>query len=217
MEILITILVIAIIVLAITCYSMFEMNKKAFERVLDLTVNYHSVVGERNAFENESKILETELNILKEFEQKERTEKDFVVSNNKRIKMKETFKGKKLLLGDYNIDMLRHSRKIFLSLGFDVDIVESGDDLIQKIMCGYNYDVIVTNNIYKNSCDGPDVLRELRKIYDFTTPIVVLTVSTGQKDKFINEMGFDGYLEKMLTQKQAEMVMSELLLDKKGN
>ena len=83
MEILIIILVIAIIVLAITCYSMFGMNKKSSERVLDLTVNYHSVVGERNAFENESKILENELNILKEFEQKERTEKDFVVSNNK--------------------------------------------------------------------------------------------------------------------------------------
>ena len=58
MEILIIILVIAIIVLAITCYSMFEMNKEAFERVLNLTVNYHSIVGERNAFENESKILE---------------------------------------------------------------------------------------------------------------------------------------------------------------
>lgn len=214
MEILIIILVIAIIVLAITCYSMFEMNKKAFERVLGLTVNYHSIEGEKNAFENESKILENELNILKEFE---KTEKDFVVINNKVLKMKETFKGKKLLLGDYNKEMLRHSRKIFLSLGFDVDVVSSGDDIIQKIKCGYNYDVIVTNNIYKNSCDGPDVLRELREIYDFTTPIVVLTVSTGQKEKFVNEMGFDGYLEKMLTQKQAEKVMTELLLNKKSN
>jgi len=217
MEILIIFLVFVIFVLTCTCYSMFDMNKKSFKKLLDLTVNYNSVAGEKNAFENESKILENELNILKEFEKKERTEKDFIVSNNKRIKMKDTFKGKKLLLGDYNKDMLRHSRKIFLSLGFEVDIVESGDDLIQKIMCGYNYDVIVTNNIYKNSCDGPDVLRELREIYDFTTPIVVLTVSTGQKDKFINEIGFDGYLEKMLTQKQAEVVMSELLLGKKGN
>lgn len=30
-------------------------------------------------------------------------------------------------------------------------------------------------------------------------------------------MEFDGYLEKVLTQKQAKMVMSELLLDKNGN
>lgn len=217
MEILIIFLVFVIFVLTCTCYSMFDMNKKAFKKLLDLTVNYSSVVGERDAFENESKILENELNLLKEFEKKERIEKDFIVSNNKRIKMKETFKGKKLLLGDYNKEMLKHSRKIFLSLGFEVDIVESGDDLIQKIKCGYNYDVIVTNNIYKNSCDGPDVLRELREIYDFTTPIVVLTVSTGQKEKFINEIGFDGYLEKILTQKQAEMIMTELLLDKKGN
>ena len=88
MEVLIIILVVAIIVLAITCYSMFEMNRKAFERVLDLTVNYHSIVGEKNAFENESKILENELNMLKEFEQNERIEKDFIVSNNKRIKIK---------------------------------------------------------------------------------------------------------------------------------
>lgn len=214
MEILIILLVITIIVLAITCYSMFEMNKKAFERVLNLTVNYHSIVGERNAFENESKILENELIMLKEFENSERIKKDFIVTNNTRIKLKETFKGKKLLLGDYNKETLRHSRKIFLSLGFDVDVVSSGDDIIQKIKCGYNYDVIVTNNIYKNSCDGPDVLRELREIYDFKTPIVVLTVSTGQKDKFVNDMGFDGYLEKMLTQKQAEAVMRELLINK---
>lgn len=216
MEVLILFLIIVIIILACVCYSMFDMNKQSFKKLLDLTVNYSSVVGERDAFESESKILESELNILKKFE-KETNSKDFIVSNNKRIKMKDTFKGKKLLLGDYNKDMLKHSRKIFLSLGFDVDIVESGDDLIQKIMCGYNYDVIVTNNIYKNSCDGTDVLRELREIYDFTTPIVVLTVSTGQKEKFINEIGFDGYLEKMLTQKQAEMIMTELLLDKKDN
>ena len=137
MEILIILLVITIIVLAITCYSMFEMNKKAFERVLNLTVNYHSIVGERNAFENESKILENELIMLKEFENSERIKKDFIVTNNTRIKLKETFKGKKLLLGDYNKETLRHSRKIFLSLGFDVDIVTSGDDLIQKIKCGY--------------------------------------------------------------------------------
>lgn len=68
----------------------------------------------KKSFENERKILENELNMLKEFEQNDRIEKDFIVSNNKRIKMKDTFKGKKLLLGDYNLEMLRHSRKIFL-------------------------------------------------------------------------------------------------------
>lgn len=216
MELLFLFLIIAIIILAIMCYSMFDMNKKTFKKLMELAVNYSSVVSERDAFETESKILENELNILKEFE-RQTNQKDFIVSNNKRIKMKTTFKGKKLLLGDYNKEMLKHSRKIFLSLGFDVDIVESGDALIQKVLCGYNYDVIVTNNIYKNSCDGPDVLRELKDLPDFETPIVVLTVSTGQKEKFINEIGFDGYLEKMLTQKQAEMVMSKLIFDKKNN
>lgn len=216
MNILILFLVITIIILACTCYAMFDMNRKSFKRLLELTVNYTSVVSERNAFESESKILENELNMLKDFE-REKLQKDFIISNNKKIKTKTTFKGKKLLLGDYNKEMLRHSRKIFLSLGFDVDIVESGDDLVQKILCGYNYDVIVTNNIYKNSCDGPDVLRELKALDDFETPIVVLTVSTGQKEKFINDIGFDGYLEKMLTQKQAEEVMTSLLFDKKGN
>ena len=216
MNILILFLVITIIILACTCYAMFDMNRKSFKRLLELTVNYTSVVSERNAFESESKILENELIMLKDFE-REKFQKDFIISNNKKIKTKTIFKGKKLLLGDYNKEMLRHSRKIFLSLGFDVDIVESGDDLVQKILCGYNYDVIVTNNIYKNSCDGPDVLRELKALDDFETPIVVLTVSTGQKEKFINDIGFDGYLEKMLTQKQAEEVMTSLLFDKKGN
>ena len=79
-----------------------------------------------------------------------------------------------------------------------------------------NYDVIVTNNLYKyGKRNGIDVLHDLKAIEDFNTPIIVLTVSTGARDKFIYEDGFDEYMEKVLTQKQAEEVMTKVLSEKK--
>ena len=101
-----------------------------------------------------------------------------------------------------------------MSLGFEVDTVESGDDIYDKITHGYTCDVIVTNNIYKHGKrHGIDVLNDLKDIEGFNIPIVVLTVSTGEREEFLN-MGYDEYMEKILTQKQAEEVMTRLLLSK---
>ena len=120
------------------------------------------------------------------------------------------------LVGDYNEWMLQTTRKVLMSLGFEVDTVESGDDIYDKVIHGYNYDVIVTNNLYKyGKRNGIDVLHNLKAIEDFNTPIIVLTVSTGARDKFIYEDGFDEYMEKVLTQKQAEEVMTKVLSEKK--
>lgn len=216
MEFLILIFGIVILVFVFICIEFYSVYKQLKQKLLELSIDYSSADSERKCWETEYEILEKEVNFLKE-EEYEKLKKEPIIVSNKKLKIKSTFKNKKVLIGDYNKEMLRHTRKIFLSLGFAVDTVQSGDDLIQKVLCGNDYDVIVTNNIYRNSCDGPDVLRELREIDSLSAPIVVLTISTGQKEKFINEIGFDGYLEKMLTQKQAEEVMRELLLNKKSD
>ena len=108
--------------------------------------------------------------------------------------------------------MLNHTRKILLSLGFDVDVVKSGDDIYDRIQHGYKYDVIVTNNIYKIGRNGIDLLNDLKLMNGFNVPVVALTVSTGKRDEFINCYGYDEYMEKVLTQEQAEEVMGKLLL-----
>lgn len=211
MEMLILILIIIIIILICTCIHLFEVSKKEQEKTVEYARNCNLAEQDRDHAIAECEILDKELKLLKE-QEIEKLKKEPIIMNNKKIKMKKTFKGKKVLVGDYNIEMLNHSRKIFLSLGFEVDTVQSGDDMIEKVINENTYDVIVTNNMYKNSCDGIDVLHTLKERETFSTPIVVLTVSTGQKEKFLYQ-GFDGYLEKMLTQEQAEEVMTELLFE----
>ena len=209
MEILISILIIIIIILVCLCINLFETSKEAKAKADECSRNCDLAEQDRDNAIAEIDILDKEISFLKQ-QEKEKLKEEPLVLNNEKIKQKNTFKGKKVLVGDYVIEMLSHTRKILLSLGFEVDTVQSGDDTIKKVMNENTYDVIITNNIYKNSCDGIDVLHTLKEKENFSTPIVVLTVSTGQKEKFLSR-GFDGYLEKMLTQKQAEEVLKKLL------
>jgi len=209
METIIAILIVIIMILVCVCINLFEKSKEAIAKADEYSRNCDLAEQDRDNAMAEIDILDKEISFLKQ-QELEKLKKEPLVLNNEKIKQKNTFKGKKVLIGDYVHEMLSHTRKIFLSLGFEVDTVQSGDDMIKKVINENTYDVIVTNNIYKNSCDGIDVLHTLKERENFSTPIVVLTVSTGQKSKFLSR-GFDGYLEKMLTQKQAEEVMKELL------
>ena len=174
--------------------------------------NLESETQDKEFYIRESGRNKKELEIVKEqAEKKYRNRKTIKIGKTVLIN-KDTFKGMKALVGDYNDYMIQNTRKVLMSLGFEVDTVESSDDIYDKITHGYTCDVIVTNNIYKyGKRHGIDVLYDLKSIEGFDIPIVVLTISTGKREEFLN-MGYDEYMEKMLTQKQAEEVMTKLLL-----
>lgn len=44
-------------------------------------------------------------------------------------------------------------------------------------------------------CDGPETLMRLREIDNFNIPVIVLTVSKGKRDMFVNGYGFNEYME----------------------
>ena len=176
-----------------------EKNKHKYD-----DTNYKNLVDRMN-FEKECNILKKELEFYK------RIDKENLKKEN--LKIKPIFETKKLLLGDYNLEMLNHSRKIFISLGFEVDTVQTGMDLINRIALNNNYDVIVTNNLYKDSYDGEEILSELKELENFNIPVVVLT-SISEEEKSFSEKGFNGCLEKVLTQKQAESLMIKILKKK---
>ena len=210
-------LIIAVILVVILCLVLFILIDKLRGQKL------HSILLERNLkteqeekeyYFRENRRNERELKIVKEQElKKNNNSKTIKISEKTSLVKKDTFKGKKVLVGDYNEWMLQNTRKVLMSLGFEVDTVESGDDIYDKITHGYTCDVIVTNNLYKyGERNGIDVLHDLKDIEGFNIPIVVLTVSTGARDEFVYEDGFDEYMEKVLTQKQAEEVMTRLLL-----
>lgn len=177
-------------------------------KVLNLDKSAHKL--EKELYERENRILKNENFFIKKEEMN--LYKNNMVKLSSNLKYDPIFEGKKLLLGDYNDEMLSRSRKVFMLLGFEVDIVRCGEDLIKKIQLGYKYDVIITGNTYKDFCHGEKILRELKKIKNFKTPIVVLTVSINQRNEFLSE-DFDGYLEKPASIDKAKEVLKKLNLD----
>lgn len=182
-----------------------EKNKHKYD-----DTNYKNLV-DRMKFEKECYILKKELDFYKYLDKKNLKERISTI-NEDNLKINPIFETKKILVGDYNLEMLNHTRKIFMCLGFEVDTVQTGMDLINRVTLNNNYDVIVTNNLYKDSYDAEEILLELKELETFNTPVVVLTVSTKQEEYFIKK-GFDGYLEKALTLEQAENVMKKILYE----
>ena len=209
-EILLIIAVILVVILCIVLFILIDKLRGYKLHSILLERNLKTEQEEKEYYFRENRRNERELKIVKEQElKKNNNSKTIKISEKTSLVKKDTFKGKKVLVGDYNEWMLQNTRKVLMSLGFEVDTVESGDNITH----GYTCDVIVTNNLYKyGERNGIDVLHDLKDIEGFNIPIVVLTVSTGARDEFVYEDGFDEYMEKVLTQKQAEEVMTRLLL-----
>jgi PleD family two-component response regulator len=110
----------------------------------------------------------------------------------------------KILIGDYMVSTISNTNSVLRSLGIETYAVSSAEDILDLIRNGEKFDVIITNNIYKNSrYDGTLLLNELKEIKNFKTPVIILTVSQDEREYFINECGFDEYMTKVLTQEKA--------------
>lgn len=113
------------------------------------------------------------------------------------------------------VNSIRNTVNVLESMGIEVDTVKSGVGIIRKIKSGEQYDLIITNNIYdEGRCDGEQTMQRLKEIDNFNTPIIVLTISKGQRNEFI-EKGFDDYMEKILTQEQVLKVFPKHINDLK--
>lgn len=129
---------------------------------------------------------------------------------------KPAFKGKKAILGDYTC-MCEYTRKVLISLGFQVDIVTQGIEIIERIKNGYcGYDIIFTNNTYNNSKDedgksiqGINVLNIIKQELHLTIPVVVVTVSDLCESQFLL-LGFDGCIKKPITIEIAYKVLQKV-------
>lgn len=122
----------------------------------------------------------------------------------------DTFKGKKALIGDYSPASYFNTKMVLDSLGIEYEIVSTIDEVIDKIQSGNKYDVIFTNNIYIGGGIGQILLRILKNIKEFNTPIVIHTILDNTDNYFIN-IGFDGYLKKPIKQEETIKVLKELL------
>ena len=121
----------------------------------------------------------------------------------------DVFKGKKALVGDYFPCSYANTKMVLESLGIDVIIEETMNSVKNRILKDEQYDVIFTNNIYRSGT-GSQLLKELKEIKDFNTPIIIHTISEEPIQYFLN-LGFDGCLKKPIKQEETIHLLKVLL------
>lgn len=124
----------------------------------------------------------------------------------------DIFKGKKALVGDYFPFSYANTKMVLQSLGMEITIEETMNEVKNKILKGEQYDVIFTNNIYCNGT-GLQLLKEIKKIKNFKTPVIIHTISEKPIQHFLN-LGFDGCLKKPIKQEETIQVLKNLLWTK---
>lgn len=125
----------------------------------------------------------------------------------------DTFKGKRVLVGDYSSFSYFNTKMVLDSLGIEYDIERTMYGIKQRLLNGNKYDFIFTNNIYQNGT-GVILLEELKKIANFNTPVIIHTISDNDNNHFI-DLGFDGYLKKPIKQEDTIKLLTSLLQTKK--
>lgn len=120
------------------------------------------------------------------------------------------YEGKKALIGNYDNFSADMTRKILRNFGLSVDRVKTSTDLLEKVKIN-QYDIIFTNNIYQQGVDGPTLLKQLRELEGFNTPVVIHTISANQRYHFVGDLEFDEYIEKPIQIADIERVLKKFL------
>ena len=121
----------------------------------------------------------------------------------------------KILIGDYNLQSVRNTCGVLMKMGFDVDVVETAEDIIERVKSFMHYDLIISNNEYYGSKHKSKITRsyqlldKLKEIEDFNTPVIVLTISDN-REKFIS-YGFNEYIQKILDEEKVIAVFPKVL------
>jgi len=127
------------------------------------------------------------------------------------IKKLDTLKGKRALVGDDTASSFFNTKMVLDSLGIEYEIISSIDEIIDKLQNISNYDIIFTNNIYRNGDTGTKLLQKLKAINGFNIPIVIHTISNNTDNNFI-KLGFDSYLKKPIKQDETIQLFKNLHL-----
>lgn len=120
-----------------------------------------------------------------------------------------------ILVGDYNMQSVRNTCGILMRMGFNVEAVETAEDVIERVKSFRHYDLILSNNEYYGSkhkskiTSSRQLLDGLKELEDFDIPVIVLTVSN-EREKFIS-YGFSEHIEKLLDEEKVMEVFPKIL------
>ena len=102
-----------------------------------------------------------------------------------------------------------NTKALLEELGFIVNVAESSKYLVNKIRYGEKYDIIFSNNIYRDGT-GLECLKKPKEIKGFSTPVVVHTITKNAKNYFVDEIGFDDYIEKSITKNKLIPILEKI-------
>lgn len=183
-------------------------------KIHDINVSYDTLQQEYNDLKNDFEFIEKEntrcqeqINIYEKIEEQIST----VKIGNKKVKKNPIYKGKRALIGDYHEWSSENTMNILKSFGLIVDVVRTGEDIVDKIKHGYKCDIIFTNNIYRRGDDGPTTLNQLKKIKGFNIPVIIHTISENERHYFMDICGFDEYVVKPLDQEKIKPILDNFL------
>ena len=133
------------------------------------------------------------------------------------IKKDISFKDKIVLVVDDNKLNLKVAKRTLDSLNLPMDQCESGQECIDKINLGQNYDVILMD-IMMPEMSGITTLKELQKDESFTTPVIAVTADaiSGAEEKYL-ENGFCDYISKPFTKEQIEKKLIKIFDEQEKN
>lgn len=133
------------------------------------------------------------------------------------IKKDISFKDKRVLVVDDNKFNLKVAKRTLDSLNLPMDQCESGQECIDKINLGQNYDVILMD-IMMPEMSGITTLKELQKDESFITPVIAVTADavSGAEEKYL-ENGFCDYISKPFTKEQIEKKLIKIFDEQEKN
>ena len=201
-------ILVLILLLIISCFVsiIYIINqRKLYREKIDIkNLEKENLIEEKNLLLNMNTILKEQLDA---YEKEEIT----YHTPNGIIKKLDIFKNKKALIGDYDCASYYNTKRVLLSLGFDVDILGNIEDIERIIKSNQKYDVIFTNNLYRNGT-GKELLQRLKNISNFNVPVILHSITT-DLEYYSLENGFDGFLPKPIKQEETIRLLNKLLVN----
>ncbi len=125
------------------------------------------------------------------------------------------YNGKRVLIVDDNKLNIKVARRSLNDFSFVIDECYNGEECVNKIKSGENYDLILMD-IMMPIMSGETAIKELQCITDFDIPVIALTADAvaGAEEKYISE-GFVDYISKPFTKEQIKDKLDKIFSSNK--
>ena len=119
-------------------------------------------------------------------------------------RLKGEFVGKRILIVDDNNLNIKVAKKALADFNFIIEEVLNGEEAINLIKSGKNYDLILMD-IMMPIMSGSTALKKLKEINGFNIPTIALTADAiaGAEEKYLSE-GFVDYISNPFSKEQIE-------------